>query len=119
MKSAWIGMLPVGCASPSAPSSAARSKRRGSGGRLRSRFRLPASSASPSFAAGARLRREAKAGGDARAASMRARRVGVRRGPSVMWPPSTAVVASVSCAVRALAAPARRASANASFMPRG
>eukprot|EP00965_Chrysotila_dentata_P261947 6214419-Pleurochrysis_carterae.AAC.2 len=68
---------------------------------------------------GRRAGLQAPAGGVARASSMRARTVGVKRGPSATRPPSTVAAASSLRAARASAAPAVSASASATFISSG
>eukprot|EP00965_Chrysotila_dentata_P061184 2026513-Pleurochrysis_carterae.AAC.1 len=137
-KSDWIATSPCGRSLSSAPTSSAvlpalSPLPRGSGLRRRSRLRRPcgsagcgarrspgsASSASAVFGAGARFRIDAKGGGVALAASMRARTVGVRQGPSATRPPSTATAPRRRRAARAFAAPATSASASVAFIAAG
>eukprot|EP00965_Chrysotila_dentata_P097062 3208353-Pleurochrysis_carterae.AAC.1 len=136
-KRSRVAMSPSGRMSSPSPGAASPrllpSRPRGSGLRGRSRLRLPcdsvgcgvrrlpgsALSISAALRSGAMFRSDAKAGGVARAASMRARIVGVNRGPSVTRPPSTSSSVGALRAARASAAPAISASTRASFMSAG
>eukprot|EP00965_Chrysotila_dentata_P015477 512125-Pleurochrysis_carterae.AAC.1 len=92
--------------------------RGGSLGCSSSKPRGMGSAVSAVVSSGARLRREAKAGGVVRASSMRARIEAVSAGPSLTRPPVTLARATgVSAACSLLAAASRSMSAIATFMP--
>eukprot|EP00965_Chrysotila_dentata_P061622 2040600-Pleurochrysis_carterae.AAC.1 len=94
--------------------------RGGSAGCSSSRPSGIGSPASAAVSSGARLRREAKAGGAARASSMRARIEVDSEGPSLTRPPVTSERAVCPCASNPwLAAERMSMSAMAIFMPAG